>query len=67
MIARAWADRNCRQVGPDLRGAGSIPAALGRGSDLVAETGQLALDPPVPPSEISPGHLKDQLLDRRCC
>jgi len=27
MIACAWAVRNCRQVGPDRRGAGSMPAA----------------------------------------
>ena len=26
MIPWAWADRNCRHVGPDLRGAGPIPA-----------------------------------------
>ena len=26
-IAEAWACRNCRQVGPDRRGAGSMPAA----------------------------------------
>ncbi|MER7589697.1 hypothetical protein ABTW72_19395 [Micromonospora sp. NPDC127501] len=25
-IVRAWAVRNCRQVGPDRRGAGSMPA-----------------------------------------
>jgi hypothetical protein len=27
MIACAWAVRNCRQVGPARRGAGSMPAA----------------------------------------
>src|SRR6266545_2830664 len=27
MTACAWAARNCRQVGPDRRGAGSMPAA----------------------------------------
>jgi hypothetical protein len=26
IIDRAWAVRNCRQVGPDRRGAGSTPA-----------------------------------------
>ncbi len=28
-IPAAWACRNCRQVGPDRRGAGSMPAARG--------------------------------------
>ena len=69
-IAWACADRNCRQVGPDRRGAGSSPGALqdlpdGRGGDGMAEADQLALDASVAPAGILAGHPQHQGPDRR--
>jgi hypothetical protein len=58
-MAWACADRNCRQVGPERRGAGSSPALL------MAEADQLALDAPVPPAGILAGHPQHQCLDWR--
>ena len=69
MIPLAWAVRNCRQVGPARRGAGSMPAAVriyphgGRG-DAVTESDQLALDSPVTPAGIVLGHANDKRLGR---
>ena len=52
-IVCAWAVRNCCQVGPLRRGAGSIPAwcrifQTRAGRDPVAQTGQLTLHPAMP-------------------
>ena len=53
-IPATWAFRNCRQVGPDWRGAGSMPAARrisctsGR-RDRHSEFRQLTVDPTVSP------------------
>ena len=68
-IAWACAVRNCRQVGPDRRGAGSMPAALqdrpdGGGGDSVAESDELALDASVAPGRVLPGHPQHQGPDR---
>jgi hypothetical protein len=57
MIASAWDRRNCAQVGPVGRGAGTIPA-LGedlpyrRRCDPDAEAGEFAVD-----SSVSPGRV----------
>jgi len=69
MMPRACAARNCLQVGPTRRGAGSIPASREdppyRGSgDLVAEPDQLALHPPVPPGGALRGDADHELADR---
>ena len=68
-IAWACAARNWRQVGPDRRGAGSMPGGLqdlphrGRG-DRVAEADQLAVDASVAPRRVLPGHPQHQRPDR---
>ncbi len=68
-MAWAWAVRNWRQVGPDRRGAGSIPASREdlphRGDgDAVAESDQFALYAPVSPARILGRQAEDELLDR---
>jgi hypothetical protein len=55
--ALAWVVRNWRQVGPDRRGAGLMPASRedlphGGGGDAVAETDQFALHAPVSPARV---------------
>jgi hypothetical protein len=62
----AWAVRNCLQVGPLRRGAGSMPARLEdqphrAGRKLVAEPGKFALDPPVAPDRVLRGQSQYQL------
>jgi hypothetical protein len=63
----AWARRNCDQVGPVRRGAGSIPAAEDRphggGADLVAESGEFAVYASIPPGGILRGQAHDQGAD----
>jgi hypothetical protein len=54
----AWAVRNWRQVGPDRRGAGSMPASWedlphGGSSDAMAKPDQFALHAPVAPGGFS--------------
>ena len=69
----AWAVRNCRHVGPDRRGPGSMPAAR---QDLPhggrrhgdAELGQLAMDPAMSPQRIllrQANHQAGDARDRR--
>ena len=70
-IAWACADRNCRQVGPDRRGAGSSPASFRifqtvEAATVMAESDQLALNPSVAPAGILAGHPQHQGPDRRC-
>ena len=60
-IAWACAARNCRQVGPDRRGAGSMPAAFRivqtvEAATVVAESDELALDASVAPGRVLAGH-----------
>jgi hypothetical protein len=67
----AWAIRNCRQVGPLRRGAGSMPARFEdqphrAGCKLVAEPGEFALEPPVAPSRVLRGQSQHQLAQLRC-
>ena len=68
--ALAWAVRNWRQVGPDRRSAGSIPASCRnlphRGDgDAMTEAEQLARHPPVSPGGILGSHPNDHAFDRR--
>jgi len=55
-IDRDWACRNCRQVGPERRGAGSMPAARrishGGRRDRHAQFREFAVDPAVSPQRI---------------
>ena len=60
-MPRAWAVRNCFQVGPGRRGAGVNPGGVqdlphGGGSDLVAELDEFALHAPVSQRRIVRGH-----------
>ena len=64
-IAAAWERRNCRQVGADRRGAGSIPAILRISHTVEAaiftpKPGQFTVDPAVPPAGVLPGQPQDQ-------
>ena len=64
-IACACARRNSLHDGPARRGEGSMPAACrigpdGGGADLVAEAGELAVDPSVSPGGILGGQPHDQ-------
>ena len=68
-IAWACAARNCRQLGPDRRGAGSIPAAFQdlphrRRGDRMAEADQFAADASVSPPSVFSGHPQHQRPDR---
>jgi hypothetical protein len=62
----AWACRNCRQVGPERRGAGGVqnlPDGGQRHGD--AELQQFALDPAVAPQRILPRQAQHESLDTR--
>ena len=68
-IAWACAARNCRQVGPDRSGAGSMPAVfrifqMVEAATLVAESDELALDASVAPGRVLAGHPQYQGPDR---
>jgi hypothetical protein len=61
----AWASRNARQACPDRVGTGSMPASLRichtvDGAILYPQAGQLAVDTPVSPPRVVPGHLQHQ-------
>jgi len=68
-MPRAWAVRNCFQVGPDRRGAGSIPAPCKICHTVEAATGwpsltSSPLHPPVLPRRVVRGHADHELADR---
>jgi hypothetical protein len=65
----AWAVRNCRQVGPARRGAGSMPAAcsISRTVDAAIACPSRASSPWIlrwPPGRVLPRHPDDLRLDR---
>ena len=67
-IAWACARRNCRQVGPDRRGAGSMPAPFRifqtvEAPIVVAEADELAVDASVAPGRVLAGHPQHQGAD----
>jgi hypothetical protein len=65
-IAEACEVRNCRRVGDARRGlesGGGQDRADGALAGAVAETGELALDAPVPPARVLPGQLPGQRAD----
>jgi len=67
-IASAWERKNCDQVDPVRRRAGSMPLALRishtvDAATLTPKAGQLAMDPAVPLFGIFPGQSADQCPD----
>ena len=71
-IPAAWACRNCRQLGPGRRGAGSVPAACrisqhGGGRDRHAGLCEFAVDPAVSPQRILLRQADDKPGDARDC
>src|SRR5258706_7943238 len=71
-IPAAWACRNCRQLGPDRRGAGSMPEArrishIVDGATVTPELHEFAVDPAVSPQRILPRQADDKAGDARDC
>src|SRR5258707_14002938 len=69
-IPAAWACRNCRQLGPDRRGAGSMPEArriyhIVDGATVTPELHEFAVDPAVSPQRILPRQADDKAGDAR--